>query len=420
VASGPGYSASGEYNGWAINPNPPNCGWVTITFYGTWRNQDPCTTLPIAGGTISISTNFYVANVQIFEPWKAVCTNGSTSFTLTNTCGTVTWEVSPIIPGGPYAQGSTIFAGTNCGTYTVTARSTVNTNCTGSTTLYVVELDSISVDAATYVSSNNWAAVKTTNATDYVTLTANLCPFVTNAAVLFNWSGGGETVPDNPLQRRVHKNASVKTTVSASCCGNSTNVNIWIIWGTVTVQSSGTTPAHAVQFGTRYDGTEILGGRIYAGGAIGVGKVVPIAQLTPSGVHNVATNGWTFRRERWFHSFDDGRSADITDASWTGDTSDPGFQNLTPDSSDMIYDRDAPNVNQGTANACAEVYAKFHQWIEWNGTQASDGSPGTDTFPAGAEWHWKAKWQATASPQVILTNVGGGYITLPNTAAGCP
>ena len=59
--------------------------------------------------------------------------------------------------------------------------------------------DSISADA-TYVSSNNWAAVKTTNATDYVTLTANLCPPVTNGAVLLNWSEA-QAVPGNPLQR---------------------------------------------------------------------------------------------------------------------------------------------------------------------------------------------------------------------------
>jgi hypothetical protein len=143
VVSSPGYSASGQGTG--VSFWPTNCGWGTITFYGTWSNVNPCTsTLIGGGGTTSNSINFYVGNVQIVEPWKIVAANGTTGFTLTNTCGPVTWSVSPQQPGGPYANAEgTIVAGTNCGSWTVTATSTVNTNCTASATLYVVNLIAI-------------------------------------------------------------------------------------------------------------------------------------------------------------------------------------------------------------------------------------------------------------------------------------
>jgi len=154
VVSSPGYSASGPYNGGWISFQPTNCGSGTITFYGTFKDVAPCTTQPTyGGGTISISTNFYVANVQIVEPSKIVPANGTTAFTLTNTCGPVTWSVSPQQPGGPYANADgTIVAGTNCGSWTVTATSTVNTNCAASATLYVVNLTAIT-DGANPISS---------------------------------------------------------------------------------------------------------------------------------------------------------------------------------------------------------------------------------------------------------------------------
>ena len=200
---------------------------------------------------------------------------------------------------------------------------------------------------------------------------------------------------------------------------------VWIVWGTVTIQSTGTTPANAVQFGTRYDGTENLGGKTFTGGTFGVGKVVPVAQLTPAGVHTVVTSGWGFKREMYYHDFADGVLSPDSTTAWKADLlpdgTDGAYQMLTPDSNDKIYDRDAPGVGAyDGATKCFETYNKFHQWITWNNVVASDGTPGTDTFPAAAEWHWKAKWQSTATPHVILMDVGGGYISIPNTSSGCP
>jgi hypothetical protein len=148
VVSSPGFSGSTRFY---INEEvyfyPTNCGSGTITFYGTWAHLDPCSADWIGGGTISKSLNFTVVNVQILEEWKSVCTNGTTSFSLTNTCGPVTWSVSPQEQDGPYADGSTIVAGTKSGSWTVTATSTLNTNCTASATLYVVDIDSYCVAA---------------------------------------------------------------------------------------------------------------------------------------------------------------------------------------------------------------------------------------------------------------------------------
>jgi len=387
VVSSPGYSASGPYNGGWISFQPTNCGSGTITFYGTFKDVAPCTTQPTyGGGTISISTNFYVGNVQILQPWKAVCTNGSTSFTLSNTCDTVTWEVSPIVLGGPYASGSTIFAGTNCGTYTVTARSTVNTNCTGSTTLYVVEFDSVSVDGATYVSSNNWAAVKTNSATDYVTLTANLCPFVTNAAVLLTWSGGGQAVPGNPLQWRVPKNASAKTTVTASCCGNSTNVNIWIIWANLTIKTGGALdpddkalvldngnwpgiPHTTYQYG--------LGG----GNSLGpinclsntnldygyaVGRMEAKAILTPTGIGQLLLGSWNMNRTADVSIWDNGQS----DKQGLWDDTSPVVFRYLYSIADDIFDLDTPACSAffGITDIphTSEVYDNFYQYVTVN------------------------------------------------------
>ena len=307
--------------------------------------------------------------------------------------------------GGPYASGSTIYAGTNCGTYTVTARSTVNTNCTGSTTLYVVEFDSISADA-TYVSSNNWAAVKTTNATDYVTLTANLCPPVTNGAVLLTWSGG-QQVPSNPLQRRVPKNVSAKTTVTASCCGNSTNVNIWILWGSVSFLMSGTNPPNAPlhpAFGT--DNTQILGIRYWDSNSnAACERVTAVATITPSGVNSVIPSGWGFTQMRMSHDFIDGqRDTRYYDTTWQPDGPQTGYYSTTPDNADHLYAVDGPNIVQGLATTDHQTYNNFYDYFTWNAQTCCD----TNNF-----WYFQGRWQASQTPQITTVGLGTGTINLP-------
>lgn len=98
VVTHPGYSGSGS--GTWVYFVPTNCGSGTITFFGIWRERNPCTGEFVAGGTISITQPFTVVNVDIFEAEKTVCVCDSTAFTLTNTCWEVSWEVWPEEAGG--------------------------------------------------------------------------------------------------------------------------------------------------------------------------------------------------------------------------------------------------------------------------------------------------------------------------------
>jgi hypothetical protein len=286
----------------------------------------------------------------------------------------------------------------------------------------IITLNSLTVasNAVAVGGTNNWAAVKTN---DYVYVRATLSTDDTNAANLIQWSVGDKVAYD-PFQRKISKATSQMIPVTATLGSSSTNLNVWIIWGTVTVQTSGLTPTNAVQFVGMYDGTENLGGQIVGNDA--VGKVVPIALLTPVGIHAIIQTGWGFHREMWSHTFLDGVPGNIWNTNWVSDDSESWVQNLTPDEDDKIYDRDAPNIdhfyspNNPVDYSCVEINKNFHQWIEWNGIQASGGIPGTSSFPDGAMWHWKAKRQSNANPQPILKDVSGGNINIPNSASGCP
>jgi hypothetical protein len=138
VVDHPGYQGSGE--GWWADFTPTNCGQGSITFYGIYANLDPCTFLECSGEQqFSKKVDLNIVNVEIAERSKTVCITETTGFHLTNTCGNVTWEIAPTnIVGGPTISGSgTVTAGTNCGVWSVIARSTINTNCIGTASLVV-------------------------------------------------------------------------------------------------------------------------------------------------------------------------------------------------------------------------------------------------------------------------------------------
>ncbi len=129
-------------------------------------------------------------------------------------------------------------------------------------------------------------------------------------------------------------------------------------------------------------------------------------------MHDVVKDGWSFKRNVWSHDFKDGQKSDFyfgTD--WGDDTSFGPQQRLTPDIDDKIYDRDAPDVGAFGATNCLEVNSNFRQWIEWN------GQPAVMQF---TYWSWKAKWKAGGLPkEVILKQVSGTLITLPDNSEGC-
>jgi hypothetical protein len=225
-------------------------------------------------------------------------------------------------------------------------------------------------------------------------------------ANLIQWTNGDAVAGDN-TQRTVDRGTSAMTAVQAVIgVAPAQEVDIWILWATITNQITGTTPPNAVQFGTRYDGTENLGAIAYNGGMIAVGKIVPIGLITPAGVHNVVNAGWTFGRDRWSHDFVDGAKSSVYfENAWTEDVI--SFQVLTPDENDQIYDRDAPNVLQGeNAKDSYETYNNFREYIQWNGTAASDYQG----------WYWKGWWKQDQNPQITLKEIGQGAITLPDTS----
>ncbi len=249
--------------------------------------------------------------------------------------------------------------------------------------------------------AKNWATVK--KSTDDVIVEATTTPNNNEEEWnQINWSGdSGTAVPGKPNQRKLSRTTSKKYHVEAELGGVKDYVDVWVLWATVTNLVSGTTPANAVQYGARYDGTENLGAQSFNSGNNAVGKVVPVAKITPSGVHNVVKAGWEFKREKMRHDFHDGaKDPSRWDTAWQDDTSSASFQKLIPDTDDKIYDRDAPNICDFGVVDSYERYDNFRQWVEWNREKCSDH----------ADWYWKAQWKKDHRPQVTLKELSIGAI----------
>jgi len=257
--------------------------------------------------------------------------------------------------------------------------------------------------------AKNWATVK--KSTDDVIVQATTTPDNAGCWACINWSGdSGAAVPGKPNQRSFSRSVSKKIHVAAELGGVTDQLDIWVLWGQVTIKTSSTTPPNAVQYAGRYDGTENLGAQTFSGGNEAVGKVVPTAKITPAGVNAVVKSGWAFRRERISHDWQDGVKQTVPNywnTTWQDDTSDASFQVLTPDNGDQIYDRDAPSVGN-VGGSDYETYNNFRQWIEWNGMTANEACSDK------AEWYWKGVWQLSATPQITTKDVGTGNFTLPN------
>lgn len=260
--------------------------------------------------------------------------------------------------------------------------------------------------------AKNWACVK--KASDDVIVEATTSP--NNNATEWEkitWSGdSGIEVPGKKNQRKLSRTTSKKLHIKAELGGVEKDLFVWVLWAEVTILTTGTTPANAVQFSAKYDGTEGLGAKSYNGGNSAVGKIVPVGKITPAGINAVVKSGWAFKRERMSHDWDDGNKSnpgnganDYWNTAWIDDTSYASYQKLTPDADDKIYDRDAPNISAFGTND-SETYNNFQQWVEWN----------TDVCSDKTGWYWKGRWKKSESPQVTLKEVGTGNIALPNTS----
>jgi hypothetical protein len=262
-----------------------------------------------------------------------------------------------------------------------------------------------------------WATVR--KATDDVIVQATTDPNTPDCWNQISWSGdAGTVVPGHPNQRNLSRAASKKYQIQASLGGVSDSLDVWVLWATVTILTSGHRPAnaqpHPLQSG---DNSDLLGAIEYDS-IIWYdqstqrrevrGKIVAVATIQPSGIHNVVNAGWALKRERWTHDWVDGRQdhpgnghTNYWNTDWVDDTL-AAMSMLTPDLDDKVYDTDAPDLSTAAVRDY-ETYNNFRQWLEWNGDRASDNSP----------WHFQARWQAN---RVTMKDVGAVNIPLPNTS----
>jgi hypothetical protein len=251
--------------------------------------------------------------------------------------------------------------------------------------------------------AKNWATVKM--ATDEVLVEATTIPNTEACWQAIKWSGDSGSPGDKPNQRKLSRAASKKLHIDAELGGGKDSLDVWVLWATVTINASGTTPANSVQFGGIEDGTENLGAVTWNGKTYGAGKVGPVAEISPKGVHDIVKSGWDFKRDRMSHDWKDGgknTAANYWNTTWQDDTSLARWKKLAPDGDDKIYDLDGPNIFAAGITDY-ETYNNFRQWIEWNGDRCADN----------VEWYYQARWQKSATPQVSLNEVGTGNITLP-------
>jgi hypothetical protein len=199
-------------------------------------------------------------------------------------------------------------------------------------------------------------------------------------------------------------------TVHASLGGVSDELSVWVIWSSVQILTSGRRPANAQAHppAPLGDGSDKLGAIEYTNFAQQrqvAGKIVAVATIQPAGIHNIVTGGWVLKRERWTHDWLDGSrnnpgngKSNQWNTDWVDDTL-TAMSVLTPDVDDKVYDTDGPNL--GTATRAYETYNNFRQWLEWNGSAASDKSP----------WFFQARWR---DGNVTMKEVGPRLIQLPN------
>jgi hypothetical protein len=272
----------------------------------------------------------------------------------------------------------------------------------------IITLNSLTVVSnATSIDDTNWAAVKTVT-NDWVYVQAGLSASDTNAARYIQWSGG-EAVPggDNTL-RRVTKTISAETTVTATLGSTSTNLNVWIIWATVSIQTSGSNPSPLSFTNHSPPLIDILGVVFYDNTNRAVGQMCAVTTATPAGIHKLIQSGWDWVQKRVSHDFNNGTgSSSYYDSTWQPDGPDFVGTNKTVvlDNNDKLYTVDVPNIGSFASDS-AEVYGNFYDYVTYGGQTCSD----TNNF-----WHFQGRWKADQTPQVTFTDLGTGTITLPNT-----
>jgi hypothetical protein len=289
-------------------------------------------------------------------------------------------------------------------------------NCT----FTVVYVDSVTVESGAtqtnVTGAKNWAAVKATSGD--VIVKAVLNPTIPNEHVpdVLSWSGGS-AVSGDPLRRTVSKTASAETPVTATCGLSSDYVDIWTIWATGEIRTSGSKSSGNNKTWTAAKGGDTLGplndedDGITAGEA--TGKMEGVFTLYPTGVYDIVSNGWDIKRWIDFHDYENGSTEEADSRSDDNVDTD---EDLVPDNDDKIYVIDGPTIPFGL-NHTFETYNTFSEWVEWNGTKCS----------GNYYWHYRARvdddLDASNKPHnddTELNDVGTGQITPQSSAYYSP
>ncbi len=225
------------------------------------------------------------------------------------------------------------------------------------------------------------------------------------------WSGG-DPVLGKANQRRISRQATGTTTITASIGGSSQRRVLWTLWADVSVLTKGPRPPQAKPWsaGEMFPGPDQCGAfdvQSLSMGKNARGQIVAVAKLFPSGIGKVMLAAgkhtlFSIRRQLTAHDYVDG-APNRHKKSFVPSVDDTlaAMQSLTNLGNDELYDTDGPDLPLATQTA--ETYNNFRQWLEW------DGKPCSNL----AFWYFQARWKGQ---QVTLKDVGPGSIPLPQQA----
>jgi hypothetical protein len=225
------------------------------------------------------------------------------------------------------------------------------------------------------------------------------------------WSGG-DSVPGNPNQRRVRRQSTATTAITASIGPSSQTLVLWTLWADVSVLTKGPRPPQAKPWsaGVAFPGPDQCGAFEVPSPLIGTnarGQIVTVAKLLPRGIGKIIQAAgkhtlFNIRRQLTANDYVDGAPSHHKKSfkPWVDDTL-AAMQVLTSVFNDELYDTDAPDLPVATQTA--ETYNNFRQWLEWEGRPCSNY----------VTWYFQARWK---DQKVTLKDVGPGAITLPPRA----
>lgn len=250
----------------------------------------------------------------------------------------------------------------------------------------------------------DWGIVKVANTSVIMQVTTS--PGTDPVWKQVKWQGGSAVVGHDDEQSysaAVSQEYKIKPTISGK--GLEHTLNLWVIWATITIDSSGTDPTGSPAFPPGQDGGQSLGIQ-YNSAKNGVAfNNCQIALMTPSGVHNVVSGGCVMKQDRISHDFANGApNPSDFNTTWVSDGPQTDYYTTKPDSAEKVYAIDGPD-DGAYATKSYDTYNNFRDRMEWNGTPCADY----------AYWDFQGGWNIAKKPQIYFASGGTGQITLPAT-----